>query len=100
MHLSPETAARLLRGARISELKAPLTPRELGVLRLLTAGRANKEIALELGIGEATVKSHVGRILAKLGVQSRAQAAIHAIRNGLIPAAALGVLGIGQRVLP
>jgi DNA-binding NarL/FixJ family response regulator len=53
------------------------------VLRLLAQGKANKEIARELVIGEKTVKTHVSNILQKLGVQSRTQAALYAAQNGL-----------------
>ncbi|HEY7031685.1 MAG TPA: LuxR C-terminal-related transcriptional regulator [Thermomicrobiales bacterium] len=60
-----------------------LTTRELAVLRLLAAGRANREIAGELGIGLLTVKTHVANILAKLGVETRAAAAAYAHRHGL-----------------
>jgi len=54
------------------------------VLRLLATGLSNKEIAYKLGIGEKTVKTHVSNILSKLGVLSRTQAALHAIRIGLV----------------
>ena len=47
-------------------------------------GRINKEIALSLNIAETTVKSHVSAVLEKLGVQSRTQAALHALRSGLV----------------
>ncbi|HLZ10818.1 MAG TPA: LuxR C-terminal-related transcriptional regulator, partial [Chloroflexota bacterium] len=49
----------------------------------LAAGKANKEIAQMLTIGEKTVKTHVSNILAKLGVQSRTQAALYAVRSGV-----------------
>jgi NarL family two-component system response regulator LiaR len=62
----------------------PLTPRELEVLRHITRGCSNKEIALALNITEKTVKAHVGNILDKLGVTSRTQAALAAIRTGLV----------------
>ena len=61
-----------------------MTERETDVLRLLALGRANKEIALELNIGEKTVKTHVSGILRKLGVPSRTQAALYAVRIGLV----------------
>ena len=86
VQLSPQAAARLLREVRAPESPEALTEREADVLRLLARGKANKEIARELGVGEQTVKSHVGHILAKLGVQSRTQAALHAVRIGLVPA--------------
>ncbi|MBV9790436.1 MAG: response regulator transcription factor, partial [Chloroflexi bacterium] len=62
------------------------TERETEVLRLLALGQANKEIARTLNIGEKTVKTHVSNILGKLGVQSRTQAALHAVRIGLVSA--------------
>jgi len=54
------------------------------VLRLLAQGKANKEIAAALVIGEKTVKTHVSNILSKLGVPSRTQAALYAVRLGLV----------------
>lgn len=89
VQLSPEAAARLMREMRQPESPEPLTERETEVLGLLARGRANKEIARDLHIGEKTVKTHVSNILGKLGVQSRTQAALHAVRSGLIPAADL-----------
>ena len=86
VQLSPQAAARLLREVRAPESPEALTERESDVLRLLARGKANKEIARELEVGEQTVKSHVGHILAKLGVHSRTQAALHAVRIGLVPA--------------
>jgi DNA-binding NarL/FixJ family response regulator len=60
-----------------------LTAREQDVLALIARGYSNKRIALELGIAEKTVKTHVGHVLAKLGVSDRTQAAVHAVRTGL-----------------
>jgi len=60
-----------------------LTAREQQVLALIARGYSNKRIALELGIAEKTVKTHVGHVLAKLGVADRTQAALHAVRMGL-----------------
>ncbi len=85
VQLSPEAAARLMREVRAPESPESLTERETEVLRLLAMGKANKEIARALTIGEQTVKTHVSNILAKLGVQSRTQAALHAARIGLVP---------------
>jgi NarL family two-component system response regulator LiaR len=82
--LSPEAAAQLVRQVKAPESPEPLTPREIEVLRLLTLGRANKQIARELGVGEETVKTHVRNILSKLQAASRTQAALHAIRTGLV----------------
>jgi DNA-binding NarL/FixJ family response regulator len=87
VQLSPEAAARLMRELRAPEDPEPLTERETEVLRLIAAGRANKEIARDLGIGEKTVKTHVSNVLSKLGVQSRTQAALHAVRSGLVDSA-------------
>src|SRR5829696_1634210 len=84
VQLAPEAAARLMREVRAPESPEDLTEREIEILKLLARGKANKEIASSLLVGEKTVKSHVSRILAKLGVQSRTQAALHAVRIGLV----------------
>jgi DNA-binding NarL/FixJ family response regulator len=84
VQLSPQAAARLMREVRAPESPEKLTERETDVLRLLALGRANKEIALELNIGEKTVKTHVSSILRKLDVPSRTQAALYAVRIGLV----------------
>ena len=83
VQLAPQAAARLMREVRAPEGPQPLTERETDVLKLLARGRANKEIAMDLVIGEKTVKTHVSNILLKLGVQSRTQAALYAAQNGL-----------------
>ncbi|MFN8382531.1 MAG: response regulator transcription factor [Anaerolineales bacterium] len=84
VQLSPQAAARLMREVKGPDSPEKLTERETDVLRLLALGRANKEIALELVIGEKTVKTHVSSILRKLNVPSRTQAALHAVRIGLV----------------
>jgi len=84
VHLSPEAAARLVREIKAPDSPEKLTERETDVLRLLALGRSNKEIANELVIGEKTVKTHVSNILMKLGLSSRTQAALHAVRIGLV----------------
>ncbi len=85
VQLSPQAAARLVREVRAPESPETLTERETDVLRLLAQGKANKEIAAALYIGENTVKTHVSSILVKLGVQSRTQAALYARQIGLGP---------------
>ncbi len=85
VQLSPQAAARLMREVRTPDPPSvsELTEREGDVLRLIAQGKANKEIAMDLVIGEKTVKTHVSNILMKLGVQSRTQAALYAAQNGL-----------------
>jgi len=62
----------------------PLTEREVEVLRLLVRGESNKDIAELLGISESTVRKHVSSILGKLHLASRTQAALFAVREGLV----------------
>jgi DNA-binding NarL/FixJ family response regulator len=87
--IAPTVAGRLLR--KLSQPRPPkpadaerLTRREQEVLELIAAGRSNKRIAFELGISEKTVKTHVGHLLAKLGVSDRTQAALLAVQSGLV----------------
>ena len=82
--LHPRIADRLLRelaGGPQSEL---LTERQLDVLRLIGRGLPNKLIARELVVSEKTVKTHVSNILSKLELSDRTQAALYAVRNGLV----------------
>jgi NarL family two-component system response regulator LiaR len=87
VRLAPQAAARLMNEVRTPENPETLTDREIEVLRLLAQGQANKEIARALHIAEKTVKTHVSNILAKLGLQSRTQAALYALRVGIAPSA-------------
>lgn len=83
--LQPSVAAKLARRVAAGEPRAPhLTPRQLGVLRLLVAGATNKEIARELGVGERTVKYHLAGIFDRLDAGNRTEAVTTAIRLGLI----------------
>jgi two-component system, NarL family, response regulator LiaR len=84
VQLSPEVAARLVREMRAPESLETLTERETDVLLALTRGLSNSEIAGALFITERTVKAHVSNILGKLGLASRTQAALYALKNGLI----------------
>ena len=85
VQLSPKAAERLMREIRTPESPEKLTERETEVLRLLAEGKANREISETLYISETTVKTHVSNILMKLGVPSRTQAALYAVRIGLVP---------------
>jgi DNA-binding NarL/FixJ family response regulator len=85
--LDPSVAARLVEAiSQPAGAPAPdrLTPREREVLVLIGRGLSNKRIARELGVAEKTVKTHVGHLLAKLDVSDRTQAALYAVREGLV----------------
>ncbi len=84
VRLSPPVAARLMREISAPDSPETLTERETDVLRVLARGLSNSEIAEELYITEATVKTHVSSILAKLGLPSRTRAALYALKIGLI----------------
>jgi DNA-binding NarL/FixJ family response regulator len=85
--LAPQVTARLMAtvaGDGPSADLASLTPREREVLRLLAHGQSNRELAATLVVSEKTVKTHVSNILMKLGVHDRTQAALLAVRAGLV----------------
>jgi NarL family two-component system response regulator LiaR len=84
VQMSAPVAARLLREVPAPRHPRPLTERETDVLRELALGKSNKDIAADLVIAEKTVRTHVSSILNKLGVTSRTQAALHAVRTGLV----------------
>ena len=93
VQLTPQAAARLMQVVSAPDSPQSLTERETDVLRLLAQGQANKQIARTLSIAEKTVKVHVSNILGKLGVQSRTQATLYAIRIGLVSANASATEG-------
>jgi DNA-binding NarL/FixJ family response regulator len=85
--LDPVVGARLVEALASGHDDEPidrLTPREREVLELVGRGYPNKRIARELEVAEKTVKTHVGHVLAKLGVTDRTQAAVIAVRAGLV----------------
>ncbi len=89
--ISPVVTERLVRGIHEARLPADngysqeaLTSREAGILRLMTGGYSNREIATALDLSEGTVKNHVSNILSKLGVRDRTRAVLKAIEKGII----------------
>lgn len=85
LQLDAAVARRLMSTLQDSQASSiELTARELDVAALVGAGKANKEIALELGIGERTARTHVSNILRKLGLSSRTQLALWAVRERLV----------------
>jgi DNA-binding NarL/FixJ family response regulator len=79
-YFPPSIAARLKERAS----RPDFTPREMDVLRLIVQGSCNKEIATGLDVSDSNVRLYVSRVLAKLGVADRTQAAVKAIRSGLV----------------
>lgn len=84
VRLHPDAARRLVREVRAPVTREALTPRETDILRYIGKGHSNREIAEAEGLSELTVKTHVSRLLSKLGLNSRTQAAIFALREGLV----------------
>lgn len=89
--ISPVVTERLLRGLKAAHLptshgygEARLTQRETEILRLMTGGYSNREIASALRLSEGTVKNHVSNILGKLGVRDRTRAVLKAIEKGYV----------------
>ena len=89
--ISPVVTERLLRGLKNAPLsalpeycEAPLTSRETEILRLMTGGYSNREIASALDLSEGTVQNHVSNILGKLGVRDRTRAVLKAIEKGYV----------------
>jgi len=81
--VSRSIAAQMVSWVRDEEA-ATLTPREMDVLKLVVEGRTNQSIAVNLGISEKTVEKYLESLYTKLGVTSRVEAAVHAIREGLV----------------
>jgi NarL family two-component system response regulator LiaR len=86
-YIDPSVGRLLIGREQAGEI---LTPRETDVLRKIAIGRSNKQIAAELAISEETVKTHVAHLLAKLGVENRAQATAQALKRGLVSLDDLG----------
>jgi DNA-binding NarL/FixJ family response regulator len=89
LQIDPVVARSLMSSLRQGpehDATSELTPRELDVLRLVAAGKPDKRIAAELAISERTARTHVSRILHKLHLSSRTQAALWAVREGLLEA--------------
>lgn len=84
VRLDPRAQQRLVREVRSVPAHDALTDRETEVLRHIAAGATNKGIAQALDVTEATVKTHVSNLLSKLGLKSRTQAALFALREGLV----------------
>jgi NarL family two-component system response regulator LiaR len=90
--ISPQIAAKMLRELRAASpvfkdaerLRSSLTERELDVLRLIASGKDNAVIAAELHISAKTVKNHISSILMKLHIENRIQAAVYAVRSGIV----------------
>jgi NarL family two-component system response regulator LiaR len=86
--LNPSIAWRILRGMTGAEPAErsveALSEREIEVLRLLTKGKTDQEIAQELVLTDVTIRTHISRILSKLGLKNRVQAALYGIRSGLV----------------
>jgi DNA-binding NarL/FixJ family response regulator len=89
--ISPHVAAKVLQRVRAAgptaaerSARAELSERELDVLRLIANGKDNAEIARELHISPKTVKNHISNILMKLGIENRIQAAVYAVRSGIV----------------
>ena len=77
-----EDAAERAKG--VARVASALSEREIRVLQLIAQGKANSEISAELYLSPSTVKTHVGEILEKLGVENRVEAAVYAVRSGLV----------------
>ena len=83
VRFDPKVQKRLVREVRTPEMRESLTPRETETLRHIARGLTNRDIADAMGVSEVTVKTHVSSVLSKLDLQSRTQAALFALKEGL-----------------
>lgn len=84
VRLHPKAQQRLVKEVRTPEMRESLTERETETLRFVAKGHANKDIANLMGVSEVTIKTHVSSILSKLNLSSRTQAALFALKEGLV----------------
>jgi NarL family two-component system response regulator LiaR len=85
--ISPSIAWKILHGPELQTViprKMELSARETEVLQLLTKGKTDQEIASQLFLSDVTIRTHVNRILTKLGLQNRVQAALYCVRSGMV----------------
>ncbi len=82
--LHPEAAKRLMRQVKTPDMRESLTPRETDILKMISRGYSNKDISKELDLSEYTIKAHVSSLLSKLELSSRTQAALFALKQGLV----------------
>lgn len=86
-YVDPRIAGNVLRRQTLMPTRSALSDlseRETEIIRLIARGLSNKEIASQLSVSEKTIKNHISRIFAKLGITARTQAAIHAMKAGLV----------------
>ena len=84
VRLHPEAAKRLMRQVKTPDMRESLTPRETDILKMISRGYSNKDISKELDLSEYTIKAHVSSLLSKLELSSRTQAALFALKQGLV----------------
>ncbi len=84
VRLHPEAAKRLMRQVKTPDMRESLTPRETDILKMIGRGYSNKDVSKELELSEYTIKAHVSSLLSKLGLSSRTQAALFALKQGLV----------------
>jgi two-component system, NarL family, response regulator LiaR len=84
VRLHPEAAKRLMKQVKTPDMRESLTPRETDIVKMIGRGYSNKDISKELELSEYTIKAHVSSLLSKLGLSSRTQAALFALKQGLV----------------